>query len=79
MVFLRRLGFLMVFSFIVVKGSAQSFSPKQTKLFKTVNDTIFLDSLSLVPGSIFFKVFPNDSSLRPAINYKNHALVFKSK
>lgn len=79
MVFLRRLGFLMVFSFIVIKGGAQSFTPKQTKLFKTVNDTIFLDSLSLVPGSIFFKTYPNDSLLRPLVNYKNHALIFKNK
>ena len=80
MVNLRRLGVLMVFSFILIKGSAQTFTPKQIKLYKTFKDTLVLDSLSLVPGSVYFRAFPQgDSSLLPEINYKKHALVFKGK
>jgi len=79
MVNLRRFGLLLVFSFILVKGAAQTFNPRQVKLFKVFKDTLFLDSLSLVPGSIYFKVYPQgDSSLIPEINYKFHALIFKS-
>ena len=48
----------MVFSFIVLKGTAQTFNPNQKKLFKTLNDTLVLDSLSLVAGSVNFKIFP---------------------
>lgn len=80
MVYLWRLGVLMVFSFIAIKGSAQSFNPKQTKLFRLFGDTIVLDSLSLVPGSVNFKAFPaGDSLLLPEINYKSHSLIFKNK
>lgn len=81
MVNLRRLGVLMVFSFMIIKGGAQTFTPKQIKLFKTFKkDTLFLDSLSLVPGSISFKAYPKgDSTLIPEINYKYHALVFRGK
>ncbi len=80
MVYLRRLGFLMVFSFILVKGSAQAFQPRKIKSFKIFSDTLVLDSLSLVPGSITFKTFPqSDSANAPEINYKYHALIFKNK
>ena len=80
MVYLRRLGILMVFSFIVLKGTAQTFNPNQKKLFKTLNDTIVLDSLSLVPGSVNFKIFPLGDSLSfPKVNYKRHALIFTGK
>ena len=80
MVYLRRLGVLMVFSFIVIKGSAQAFNTKQVKLFKSFGDTIVLDSLSLVPESLNFKVYPQgDSSMIPQVNYKLHALIFKYK
>lgn len=79
MVNLRRLGVLMVFSFMLIKGSAQTFTPKQIKLFKTFKDTLILDSLSLVPGTLNFKAYPQgDSSLLPEINYKYHALIFKT-
>ena len=49
------------------------------KSFNAPADTLFLDSLSLVPGSLKFKLFPNDSSFTPSINYKLHALVFTKK
>ncbi|HOZ87139.1 MAG TPA: hypothetical protein PL029_05225, partial [Bacteroidia bacterium] len=77
MVYLRRLGFLMVFSFIVIKGSAQLFTPKKIKSYKLITDTLVLDSLSLVPGSVSFKTFPqSDSGNVPKVNYKFHALIF---
>ena len=70
----------MVISFMVIKGNAQLFNPKQLKLFKIFSDTLVIDSLSLVPGSVYFKTFPKiDSLLQPEINYKFHALIFKSK
>ncbi len=75
-----RSGLVLLFSFMLVKGKAQSFHSKQSKLFKTQRDTIFLDSLSLVPGSVQFKTFPPlDSTQAPEINYKFHALIFKKK
>jgi hypothetical protein len=70
----------MVFSFIVLKGAAQVFNPNQKKLFKSVSDTLFLDSLSLVPGSVNFKTFPELDSLSfPKVNYSIHALIFSGK
>lgn len=70
----------MVFSFMVLKGSAQLFQPGQVKLFKIFGDTLVLDSLSLVPGSIRFKAFPQgDSAHAPQISYKFHALIFPGK
>ena len=70
----------MVFSFIMLKGNAQPFNPKQVKLFKIVSDTLVLDSLSIVPESITFKTFPADDSTNiPTINYKLHALIFSGK
>ncbi len=80
MVYLRRLGILMMFSFIVLKGTAQVFNPNQKKFFKTINDTLVLDSLSLVPGSVNFKTFPENDSLNfPKVNYKIHSLIFSGK
>ena len=80
MVYLQRLGLLMVFSFIMLKGNAQPFNPKQVKLFKIISDTLVLDSLSIVPESITFKTFPADDSTNiPTINYKLHALIFSGK
>lgn len=70
----------MVFSFILIKGNAQQFNPNKLKLFKIFSDTLVIDSLSIVPGSINFKIFPKIDSLnRPEINYKFHALIFKNK
>ena len=63
----------MVISFMVIKGNAQLFNPKQLKLFKIFSDTLVIDSLSLVPGSVYFKTFPKiDSLLQPEINYNFH-------
>ncbi len=68
----------MVFSFIILKGTAQVFNPNQKKLYTAVSDTLVLDSLSLVPGSVNFKTFP-DSVNAPKIDYKIHALIFSEK
>jgi len=79
MVCLKRLAVLFVLSFITLKASAQVFSPKQKKAFNSIPDTLVLDSLSLVPGSVNISVFPNDSASLPLINYKLHALIFSKK
>lgn len=80
MVDFKRLGLLIVFSFIFTKGSAQLFNPKQSKLYKIFGDTLVLDSLSLVPGTVKFKTLPfSDSAALPLVNYKYHALIFKGK
>lgn len=80
MVNLRRLGILILLSFMVLESSAQLFQPRQAKLYRIFADTLVLDSLSLVPGSISFKTFPeSDSANAPQINYKHHALIFPGK
>src|SRR3954471_20670399 len=70
---------LFLFLLFVYSGSAQVFQPGQTKLFKTFSDTIVLDTLSLVPGTLQFKMFPYDSASAPEINYRLHAIIFKNK
>lgn len=80
MMSLKRLTVLIVISFIYLKGSAQIFNPAQKKAFTVIADTLVLDSMSLVPGSVAFKIFPvSDSSTAPFINYKLHSLIFTSK
>ena len=80
MVNLWRISFLLVFSFMSLKGSGQTIQPKQTKLYKIKKDTLFLDSLSLVPGSVTFQTFPIlDSASLPKIDYTFHALIFQGK
>ncbi len=80
MVLLKRLLVVMLFSLIYLKGTSQVFQSTQKKLFKTLSDTLVLDSLSLVPGSITINEFPKvDSLFTPKINYKLHALIFSKK
>jgi hypothetical protein len=77
-VFLRRLGLVLVFIFLVFAGTAQVFNRPIQKTFKIITDTLVLDSLSLVPGSIAVKLFPQtDTTLEPRIDYKYHALIFE--
>lgn len=77
---IKRIFILIVIFFFYLKGSAQVFQTNKQKLFKTPTDTLVLDSLSLMPGSVTFKVFPgNDSLSTPKINYKLHALIFTKK
>lgn len=50
------------------------------KSFRPLNDTLVLDSLSLVPGSISFQSFPSlDSAAQPKIDYRKHALIFSKR
>lgn len=80
MVNLWRIGLILMLSFMAIKGTGQSIQPKQTKLFKIKKDTLFLDSLSLVPGSVSFQTYPAlDSSSEPQINYTFHAIIFPGK
>ncbi len=80
MVYLRHVALLCILSFMIIKVSGQRMNPNQIKVFKTIGDTIHLDSLSLVEGSIHYKLFPeSDSANQPLIDYKRHALIFKGK
>jgi hypothetical protein len=80
MVNLRCLGLVLAFSLLSLKGLAQSFKNFHTKSFKVIKDTVVLDSLSLVPGSLRFSFFPKEDSTNvPIINYQLHALIFKTK
>ena len=75
-----RISVLLVLSFMQIKVSAQSFSAKQSKLYRISKDTIVLDSLSLVPGSINFQTYPAlNGASAPEINYQFHAIVFSGK
>ncbi len=80
MVRFLRLGLAHLFFLFLFKGNAQVFNTLQTKRFKTISDTLVLDSLSLVPGSISFKIYPErDSTFIPRIDVKRHALIFSDK
>lgn len=75
-----RFVLLLSLSLFGLLGTAQSFNPTKSSFFKNVKDTLVLDSLSLVPGSIRFTFFPQpDSANLPLINYPLHAVIFKGK
>jgi hypothetical protein len=77
---LKRLFLLFTAVFLISQAKAQLFKSGGSKLFKAVRDTLVLDSLSLVPGSIYFKTFPDlDSASQPQIDYRYHALIFRKK
>jgi hypothetical protein len=76
----RRAAIIPFFFSVVCCLQAQTFDPRQVRLYKIIPDTLVLDSLSLVPGSVKLRVFPDDSLRKPKIDYRRHALVFgKSK
>src|ERR1051326_2125843 len=51
---------------------SQLHQAQKTKLFITQKDTIYLDSLSLVPGSVNI----NDTAVKYKIDYKRNAIIF---
>lgn len=59
--------------------AAQVRTTHVSRFYGTVSDTLVLDSLSLVPGSVRINTFPDDSSFQPKINYKLHALIFDKR
>jgi hypothetical protein len=77
--FLRLAGITAIFFSGILQLAGQVFDPRQAKLFKVVPDTLVLDSLSLVPGSVQMRAYPNDSAFIPEVSYKNHALIFRNK
>jgi hypothetical protein len=75
----RRIQILTMLSLLcVLFGSAQQL--QRLKILPVSSDTILLDSLSLLKGSIVQETFPeNDSLYYAEIDYHLHALVFKNK
>jgi hypothetical protein len=71
---------LLLLLFLHFEGKAQIFQSRQSKTFVAPKDTLVLDSLSLLPGTVNFQMYPSDSFLiAPEINYQKHALIFKGK
>ncbi len=59
--------------------AAQLSPSRLSRSYTQINDTLVLDSLSLVPGSLSWQTFPGDSVYRPRISYQLHALIFKKR
>lgn len=79
MVFFRRLAVVWLL-LLFTKAQSQSFKTDKHQFFKNIKDTLLLDTLSILPGSISYTLYPNiDSNSFPIINYKLHALIFKQK
>ncbi len=73
----RKYSLIFLLSLSFIKLNAQYFKSTHTKVFKVKSDTLKLDSLSIVKESIQITYFsPNDSVLKPIINYPLHALIF---
>jgi len=71
---------VLLLSLLWVKMDAQYFKAKRTKSFHQISDTLKLDSLSLVKGSVRIQFFPAaDSTNAPKIDYTQHALIFRGK
>ena len=80
MVRLRPISCLYLFALLVLSGRAQVFKTGVTQYYQIKADTLFLDSLSLVPASVKYTSFPTlDSIHQPIIDYSKHALIFKGK
>ena len=78
--YLKKLFFLLIICFFALQAVAQPLNSSRKKKYNLVSDTLILDTLSLVPGSIHFVTYPQfDSANQPSISYKHHALIFRSK
>lgn len=72
--------FLFFVSFVTVASlPAQIQNPFQTKTLRITSDTMLIDSLSLLPGSVQLRCFPADSSVAPRVDYARHSLIFKGR
>ncbi|MBK9283805.1 MAG: hypothetical protein IPM51_05735 [Sphingobacteriaceae bacterium] len=75
--YLKRFIQIACLCLVTFKVLAQPLNSSRYKKFTVISDTLILDTLSLVPGTIQYTFFPQlDSSQLPEINYKSHALVF---
>jgi hypothetical protein len=73
-------GKILLFLLVLfVTGKAQHSQSLHKKLYKIIPDTLILDTMSLVPGTVQFLSWPQDSSASPEVNYKLHAIIFKKK
>src|SRR5688572_19621565 len=66
---------LVIFLLSALNGAGQVFRSAQAKLFRVIPDTLVLDSLSLVPGSVQYSQYPA-SDVPVTIDYRHHALIF---
>lgn len=64
---MHRLIILVVFITTALTGAAQGFFPKREKTFSTSNDTIQLDTLSVIPGT--FKAQIGSRTLVDSVDY----------
>ncbi|HQQ93131.1 MAG TPA: hypothetical protein PLQ93_01145 [Bacteroidia bacterium] len=77
---LKSMACLALFSLLLGRVQAQINHPAQVKSFKLRSDTLILDSLSILPGSVkLIQTDLPDSSLRYKVDYTRHALVFLGK
>jgi hypothetical protein len=76
---LKRGKILLFLLVLFVAGKAQHAQSLHKKLYKIIPDTLILDTMSLVPGTVQFISWPQDSSAGPEVNYKLHAIIFKKR
>lgn len=67
----KSLFVLLFFCFMAGTAFSQLKQSRKTKLYIVSRDTIYLDSLSLVPGTIEV----GDTAVKYKIDYKNHAII----
>ncbi|MEI6021408.1 MAG: hypothetical protein WCR21_09795, partial [Bacteroidota bacterium] len=79
MVRLRQYAWLYIFLSLGLSSHAQFFKTAVSKVYSVKGDTLLLDSLSLVQGSLQLKCYPALDSLQmPSVLYNKHALLFKN-
>lgn len=69
---------ILVFCLTAEVARAQVNTSFKKRAEKVKSDTLFLDSLSLVPGTVSVQAFGPDSA-HYSVNYKLHALIFDKK
>src|ERR1043165_304441 len=79
MVFSRRSGIAVLFVIFLHAGSAQVLNIAVRKTLRVTSDTVLVDSLSIVPGSMSYTMFPSNNGKEPVMNHALHALVFQGE